>query len=211
MAAPNLKTVDEIDAAMADILSLDEFRASSVEVSGFTRGIGEIFQDVIRIAQHWLSQISDIHPGVFLALTMITGLALFFAAWWGLKMSRVGKMSVLSSDFSSASSRVLESPVKLRSQAKNCAEGKDYLQAIRLLFRAFVFEWEGQVLLPSGSLNHASSKTYLEYLDAFSRSATLDPELAILFKTMERGLYGQQTLEFSDYQDACRILKKPVA
>ena len=211
MAAPNAKTVDEINASIAEILKSEDFRTSHTEASELTRSIGELFQELLTVAQHWILQIREIHPAFFASMVVIASLVLFYMAWWGLRRSIAQNIGYDSSTASSLRLAKTPSPGELRAQATRYAEAEDYLTGIRFLFRAFITEYEAKISQTQTSAFHEDTTTYSEYLLRLSQDLDFDPALERLLKTLERGLYGDELLNVADYQDACRILNNKEA
>jgi len=204
MSIPETKSSEAIDEAISTILASDEYQFSEDTSAALSRGIGELFQELISVLELWLNQVREVNPVFFLVLVLLSGSVLIFVAWWSLSRSRMLNLILKNQGQTLDSVHSKETAEDMRLRAESYASEANYLESIRWMFRAYLYEQAFEISAHQGTA--VDSQTYQELGDLLQKTSGLSEELLQLLNVLEQGLYGERQITKADHSFALKLL-----
>lgn len=194
----------KIDRVVERILERDEFSALKDRGGSEVEAIAELFTSLMQAIDAFVGDLRTNHPGLFVLLLVAGTAVLGVAIWYGARGA--ARRSYADAQVQERIPEVLKGdPRSLRAEAEKCAAAGRYLDAVRLLFRAAIIEQalsEGSLesLRDAGRFRRA--RTYRELVEEFARGSAMLERMRGLAERIERGLYAEEELDASDYEQA---------
>ena len=209
MTLPEVQSPGAVDEAINTILESGEYQLSQETSASLSRGIGEVFQDLFSLAETWLSQVRELNPAFFVAALLASGLMLLFVAWWGLSRSRILDLMRAKEDAMVSSRLPEETPKEMRLRAHDYASQSNYLESIRWMFRAYLWERDAEIRSSSKKRTAVDAQTYQELGGLLRTTTGFSEEIAEILNLLEQGLYGEKLVSQEEYEYAAKLLEAP--
>lgn len=202
MSEPQPISNQQIEETTQLVLQRPEFADLDPNAGNEVQLIGEFFNSIFSAVQAWLSSLRGNHPEVFVFLIVLVLFVLFFAAAW---LARAWARQRVDEARAIDELPVLlrGDPKDLRRRAQDAAAAAQWLDAVRLAFRAVVIEQalkEGVLDRPEKAAAFRRAYTYRELIAEFARSDARRAEMNAVAARLELGLYNNEVLDEQDWQ-----------
>jgi hypothetical protein len=200
----------EIDRALTEILTSDEFSALAEDNAAAAQMIGEVLDTYLRALHALVGDLRSRHPALFVAALVIGLAAIALSVWLGAR-GAARRRSVATALESTLPETLRGDPAQLRADAETAARQGRYLDAVRFIFRATIIERA----LREGSLERLRDAelfrracTYRELIGEFARNEGQAERMRRVAERIELGLYAGVELGRPDWEEARSLARE---